>query len=453
MGIGLISSILVAIARVALSATVTTTCSLADPVTVAPYVQFVAGITIRTTVTVNSNEIHVIAAEEDAPKTIENRQELCSGPLAHLYPEICDNVEKGSTVEDLDLGDPIRWPTDPKSDLTTSTGVGELLSEVPSTITYGPAWAVETGSATSGNINLPDLPEYIPEASKIVSTLAVPVDSTTTMTTTATATTTITLEDEDEDEDEDDETTSLPLMVAHDGNINKTYSNAPTTFETRIKSTLASFDEGSRTTDRVPLSDLIWEEQEPATVASPTPCSDRVPLSDLNLEEQESATFASSTPSSDRVPLSGLIYEEPATLANPTPGSTAIFGAPWDSGNTYGEAGLSHTADGRYESDYFSTATFSAVEEPTAIPDKSVEPGLLLRCLQETDKDEEGPEPSVTSVTMITCYTVTPTTDSLSVFTFTLSPQPSRSRTLAYPPTTADVSSQDQRLIHNSGRE
>ncbi|KAK4209990.1 hypothetical protein QBC37DRAFT_403841 [Rhypophila decipiens] len=403
MGIGLTSGIVVAIARVALAATVTTTCGLANPVTVAPYVQFVAGTTIQTIVTVNFNEIHVIAAEGDAPKTIEKLQELCSSPLAPLYPEICDNVEEGSTVEDLDLGE--------------STGVGELLSEVSSASTYGAAWAVETGSATSGNIKLSDLPEYIPEASKIVSTLTVPVDSTTTMTTTMTATTTITLEDED------DEATSLPLTIAHDGKINKTYSNDPTTFETRIKSTLASVDEGSHTTDRVPLSDLIWEEQEPATLASPTPSPDRVPLSDI-------------------------IYEEPAALANPTPGSTAIFGAPWDSGNTYGEAG----ADGRCESDNFSIATFSAVEEPTPIPDKSVEPGLLLRCLRETDKGEEGPKPSETSATMIICYT-TPTTDSLSVFTFTLSPQPSSSHTLAHSPTPVRQSLHDHRLIHNHNGE
>ncbi|KAM7210439.1 hypothetical protein V8F06_014175 [Rhypophila decipiens] len=419
MGIGLISGIVVAIARVALAATVTTTCSLSTPVTVAPYVQSVAGMTIRTIVTVNSNEIHAIAAEEDVPKTIEKLQELCSSPLAPLYPEICDNVEDGSTVEDLDLGDAIRWPRDLKSYLTTSTGVGELLSEVCSTSTYGPAWTVETGSATSGNIKLSDLPEYIPEASKIVSTLTMPVDSTTTMTTTMTATTTITLEDED------DETTSLPLTIAHDGKINKTYSNDPTTFETRIKSTLASVDERSHTTDRVPLSDLIWEEQEPATLASPTQSSDRVPLSDI-------------------------IYEEPATLANPTPGSTAIFGALWDSGNTYGEAG----ADGRCESDNFSLETFSAVEEPTPIPDKSVEPGLLLRCLRETDKGEQGPKPSVTSVTMIICYT-TATTDSFSVFTFTLSPQRSSPHTLAHSPTPVRQSLHvhDHRLIHNHNGE
>ncbi|KAK4163363.1 hypothetical protein QBC43DRAFT_290043 [Cladorrhinum sp. PSN259] len=64
---------------------------------------------IRTVVTVNSNIIDVLAAEENhVPKVLEKLRELCAGSYATMYPEICDHLnDKGywplteTTVEAL----------------------------------------------------------------------------------------------------------------------------------------------------------------------------------------------------------------------------------------------------------------------------------------------------------------------------------------------------------------
>ncbi|KAK0742000.1 hypothetical protein B0T21DRAFT_381740 [Apiosordaria backusii] len=57
---------------------------------------------IRTVVTVNSNRIDVLAAaEEDIPKVLEKLRELCAGPYANKYPEICEHLED----------DDLWWPT------------------------------------------------------------------------------------------------------------------------------------------------------------------------------------------------------------------------------------------------------------------------------------------------------------------------------------------------------
>ncbi|KAK3991060.1 hypothetical protein QBC44DRAFT_368402 [Cladorrhinum sp. PSN332] len=69
---------------------------------------------IRTVITVNSNKIDVLAAEEkDVPKVLEKLRELCAGPYATLYPEICDH-----------LNDPGYWP------LTETT-----IETLPTTVT------------------------------------------------------------------------------------------------------------------------------------------------------------------------------------------------------------------------------------------------------------------------------------------------------------------------------
>ncbi|KAK5652893.1 hypothetical protein OQA88_9559 [Cercophora sp. LCS_1] len=74
---------------------------------------------IRTVVTVGSNVIDVLAGdEEDVPKVEEELRKLCAGPLANIYPEICDNLvhRKEGEYETL-------WP--PKDILITTTLVVE----------------------------------------------------------------------------------------------------------------------------------------------------------------------------------------------------------------------------------------------------------------------------------------------------------------------------------------
>ncbi|KAK0621783.1 hypothetical protein B0T17DRAFT_618185 [Bombardia bombarda] len=64
---------------------------------------------IRTVVTVNSNRIDVLASnEEDVSKVLEKLRELCAGPHAKTYPEICEHLE---AVAGQDLDPVLWWPS------------------------------------------------------------------------------------------------------------------------------------------------------------------------------------------------------------------------------------------------------------------------------------------------------------------------------------------------------
>ncbi|KAK0663471.1 hypothetical protein QBC41DRAFT_381143 [Cercophora samala] len=92
-----------AAASVAASSSLSTPTSF--PITTGPDIQKLASWTsnpIRTVVTVNSNRIDVLAAaEEDVPKVLEKLRELCAGPYANKYPEICEHLSD----------DDLWWPT------------------------------------------------------------------------------------------------------------------------------------------------------------------------------------------------------------------------------------------------------------------------------------------------------------------------------------------------------
>jgi len=85
---------------------------------------------IRTVVTINSNLIDVLAGDErDVPKVVEKLQQLCAGPLAYLYPEICEHF-KGN-------GDPVEiilWPPEGQTTTTTEVVSISIFSPVPMSV-------------------------------------------------------------------------------------------------------------------------------------------------------------------------------------------------------------------------------------------------------------------------------------------------------------------------------
>ncbi|KAK4183412.1 hypothetical protein QBC35DRAFT_113094 [Podospora australis] len=93
----MIAAIRIIIAALAAASTAASSSSVSHSVvTVGPNIQQLASGTsnpIRTVVTFNSNRIEVLAAEEhDVPKVVEKLHELCAGPLAADYPEICEHL-------------------------------------------------------------------------------------------------------------------------------------------------------------------------------------------------------------------------------------------------------------------------------------------------------------------------------------------------------------------------
>ncbi|KAK0715964.1 hypothetical protein B0H67DRAFT_255307 [Lasiosphaeris hirsuta] len=84
------------------------------------YSQFGMSSPIRTVVTVNSNEIDVLAAnEKDVPKVLEKLRQLCAGPYASMYPEICEHLNQSSGSEK----DPVIWwpPDEITPEIITTT--------------------------------------------------------------------------------------------------------------------------------------------------------------------------------------------------------------------------------------------------------------------------------------------------------------------------------------------
>ncbi|KAK4205016.1 hypothetical protein QBC40DRAFT_325622 [Triangularia verruculosa] len=121
----MIKSILsLAAASVAASSSLSTLPSLS--LTPGPDIQQLASWTskpIRTVVTVNSNRIDVLAAaEEDVPKVLEKLRELCAGPYANKYPEICEHLQD----------DDLWWPSVTSSILSCLSTLESLsASSIP----------------------------------------------------------------------------------------------------------------------------------------------------------------------------------------------------------------------------------------------------------------------------------------------------------------------------------
>ncbi|KAK3361229.1 hypothetical protein B0T24DRAFT_599572 [Lasiosphaeria ovina] len=129
-GLGLAA--LAAIASASASATVSGE-SLTHPITSAPvlvHATFGTSSPIRTVVTVNSNRIDVLAgSEQDVPKVIEKLRQLCAGPHASMYPEICEHLDAvGSGVDPI-----IWWPPDHETHEApiTSRNPEDLFGDTP----------------------------------------------------------------------------------------------------------------------------------------------------------------------------------------------------------------------------------------------------------------------------------------------------------------------------------
>ncbi|KAK3389452.1 hypothetical protein B0H63DRAFT_518680 [Podospora didyma] len=121
------------------------------------YPQFATASPIRTVVTVNSNRIDVLASDkQDVPKVLEKLRQLCAGPYASLYPEICEHLEAGG-IQD---GDSIMWwPTDddtPDILTTVNWNVDDML---PSQLTsLGSTAPQETGSGDETSSSASQVP-------------------------------------------------------------------------------------------------------------------------------------------------------------------------------------------------------------------------------------------------------------------------------------------------------
>ncbi|KAK4677827.1 hypothetical protein QC764_302290 [Podospora pseudoanserina] len=143
------------------------------PLTTGPDVQELAAWTanpIRTVVTVNSNPIDVLAAaEEDVPKVLEKLRELCAGPYAHKYPEICEYLG----------GEELWWPTAVPS--TSPSILSYISTPQSSSIAAKPTLSVPT---TTSSLPTPTSSPPIPTSS-----LALPTSSLDSSTATANSST------------------------------------------------------------------------------------------------------------------------------------------------------------------------------------------------------------------------------------------------------------------------
>ncbi|KAK4227000.1 hypothetical protein QBC38DRAFT_455635 [Podospora fimiseda] len=107
---------------------------------------------IRTVITLNSKPIDVLAAEEhDVPKVLEKLRELCAGPYATLYPEICDH-----------LNQPVYWPLTETTIKTLPTTVTNAIYHsttvirsiyVPTTVTASSTFTAFMRSSTSSSLS------------------------------------------------------------------------------------------------------------------------------------------------------------------------------------------------------------------------------------------------------------------------------------------------------------
>ncbi|KAK3688647.1 hypothetical protein B0T22DRAFT_160411 [Podospora appendiculata] len=101
---------------------------------------------IRTVITVNSNRIDVLAGDEkDVPKVLEKLRELCAGPYAYMYPEICEHLDSVTGQELEELDQTMWWPpadgSGPEYVSTATKSGGGVKSGHPITTAASPTAA------------------------------------------------------------------------------------------------------------------------------------------------------------------------------------------------------------------------------------------------------------------------------------------------------------------------
>ena len=268
MGSISLNRLVAAIVTIALLATAATPTrpELVYPVTAAAEIvetSFATSNPIRTVVTVNSNRVDVLAADEkDVPKVLEKLRELCAGPFASLYPEICEHLGAGGAGEDIDLDglDEIIWGPSkdpmPQAATPTNMAVDGAWSEPPSTRHLSTSLAEETGSIDEArdqsSSSVVSEPTPDDASTPLLVTLTVPAEIKTTKTYEAVVhevpetrlSTTATV---------DDEQTSTAAK-----------SKVPTTLETKVKSSSAGSmlsDAQSGTDQIVPITTTEKSEE------------------------------------------------------------------------------------------------------------------------------------------------------------------------------------------------
>ncbi|KAM7187346.1 hypothetical protein V8F20_011010 [Naviculisporaceae sp. PSN 640] len=226
MGPGYIGIAAVVFANIALAATLATTVHARNTVTRLTDPTPATSHPIRTVITVNSHGVDVVAADDgEVLKVTEKLRELCSGPLASRYPEICDHLETDGTDEDVNpdavgpsVGSPPEESRAPQLTTTTSTNAYGSTPELPSPILSSPTLAEETGFE-----HAPDTPRSlyytvtVTAASKATKTLEIAVHEVSGLESSVSLTGVVRGESSDRDQAE-----------------------VPTTFETKIKSSAGS---------------------------------------------------------------------------------------------------------------------------------------------------------------------------------------------------------------------